>query len=143
MLETIREYALQQLTSHEELKTLRWQHADYFIALSDKADLGMMGPQQKLWWDRVEADLANFRAVLGWSETAQVSAAGKHMAVALGEFWARRGYSCEGRGWIANQLARLDENSSSQPLTAQERMHRAETLNWLAAFDNNMGGART
>ncbi|MBX3065472.1 MAG: helix-turn-helix domain-containing protein, partial [Anaerolineae bacterium] len=136
MLETIREYALEQLTASGELKALQRQHADYFIRLADTADKGMMGPQQKLWWDRVEADLANFRAVLGWSETGNIREEGKRMAVALGEFWARRGYLREGRSWIAAQLARQEQNTANRQLSAEERAHRAETLNWLAASNH-------
>ena len=38
MLETIREFGLEQLAFAGELETLRWRHADYFLQLAERAE---------------------------------------------------------------------------------------------------------
>jgi len=44
MLETIREYALEQLAARGELDTLRRRHATYFLALAEAAEPQLQGP---------------------------------------------------------------------------------------------------
>ena len=64
MLETIREYAAEQLTLSGEAPQLRERHAAYFLALAQRAEPHLEGPQQALWLERIEADLDNVRAAL-------------------------------------------------------------------------------
>ena len=67
MLETLREYALEQLTTQEELELLRDWHACYYLRKAELAELGLRGPQQLAWLARLKADGDNFRAALEWS----------------------------------------------------------------------------
>src|SRR5262245_15480473 len=67
MLETIREYALQQLLASEELDTLRLHHLDYFIKLAEGAEAHAFGREQIAWFDRLEVEFGNLRAALAWS----------------------------------------------------------------------------
>jgi predicted ATPase/DNA-binding XRE family transcriptional regulator len=121
MLETIREYALEQLTASGELEVLQRQHARYFVTLAEAAT---PIPQQGLWWDRLELEHPNFRAALGWGETEL------RLAVALAVFWARRGHLNEGKGWLTGALARSAEGTSTETY----RTLRARALEWLGDF---------
>jgi predicted ATPase len=67
MLETLREYALEQLSEQGELERLRDWHAWYYMQVAEVAELGLRGPQQLLWLARLKADRDNFRAALEWS----------------------------------------------------------------------------
>ncbi|HEX9133340.1 MAG TPA: NB-ARC domain-containing protein [Ktedonobacteraceae bacterium] len=67
MLETLREYALEQLSEQGELERLRDWHAWYYMRVAEVAELGLRGPQQLLWLARLKADRDNFRAALEWS----------------------------------------------------------------------------
>jgi predicted ATPase len=67
MLETLREYALEQLSEQEELERLRDWHAWYYMQIAEVAELGLRGPQQLVWLARLKADRDNFRAALEWS----------------------------------------------------------------------------
>lgn len=67
MLSTLREYALEQLAAHDELELVRDWHAFYYLRQAEKAELGLRGPQQLNWRDRVMAERDNFRAALEWS----------------------------------------------------------------------------
>jgi transcriptional regulator with AAA-type ATPase domain/predicted ATPase/class 3 adenylate cyclase len=110
MLETIREYALDQLDASGEGPEMRDRHLDYYLALAEEADAGLLGPQQVGWCDRLEAEHDNIRAAFGWVLTAlddhvPVTSgltraptrleAGIRLADALELFWMLRGHSRE------------------------------------------------
>jgi predicted ATPase/tetratricopeptide (TPR) repeat protein/transcriptional regulator with XRE-family HTH domain len=66
MLETLREYALEQLTAQGEFERLRDWHACYYLRIVEAAEIGLRGPQQRMWLARLVADRDNFRAALEW-----------------------------------------------------------------------------
>jgi len=67
MLETLREYALEQLTVQGECERLQDWHACYYLREMEAAEKGLRGPQQLAWLARLTADRDNFRAALEWS----------------------------------------------------------------------------
>lgn len=106
MLETIREYASEQLNVSGELPSLRDRHLAYYVAFAEVARVELQGPEGAIWFDRLERESDNLRAALEWSATegrlselAGVSVgpgttrveAGTRLAVALGFFWIVRG----------------------------------------------------
>jgi predicted ATPase len=64
MLDTIREYALEQMLKQEECIWLRDWHACYYLKLAEAAEIGLRGPQQLAWLNRLAADGSNLRAAL-------------------------------------------------------------------------------
>jgi predicted ATPase len=107
MLETIREYAGEQLDKAGERAATERAHAAYFLALAEAAEPALRGPEQGLWLDRLEAERDNLRAALGWSLGGAGDAAlGVRLAGALWRFWYTRGPSSEGRRWLERALAR-------------------------------------
>ena len=71
MLETIREYGLEQLEASGEADAARARHAAVVLALVEEADAALHGPQQLIWIERLETEYANIRSALGWSLTAR------------------------------------------------------------------------
>src|SRR6266567_2721745 len=67
MLETIREYGLEALEVNEEMEVTRQAYADYYLALAEKAELELGGPQQVMWLERLDREHDNLRAALRWS----------------------------------------------------------------------------
>ncbi|TMC15550.1 MAG: hypothetical protein E6J33_10830, partial [Chloroflexi bacterium] len=67
MLETLREYALEQLANNGECERLQDWHAVYYLREAEAAERGLRGPQQLVWLSRLGADRDNFRAALEWS----------------------------------------------------------------------------
>ena len=67
MLETLREYALEQLAKSGEADELRRRHAEYFLAQVETAEPYLDGPDQAVWFDYLAQELDNLRAVLSWS----------------------------------------------------------------------------
>jgi predicted ATPase/DNA-binding CsgD family transcriptional regulator/DNA-binding XRE family transcriptional regulator len=105
MLETLREYALEQLATSGEEHATRTRHATYYLALAEEAVPQLRGPDQIRWLDWLETDHDNLRAACaGYSETGAVEE-GLRLVGALHWFWDRRGYLDEGRRRIAAALA--------------------------------------
>ncbi len=104
LLETIREYALDRLEANDEGAFMHRRHAAYFYKLAEETLNQQEGKNTKAWFDRLECDHDNMRAALQWLLANDVEAA-QQLAGALGEFWHKQGYWCEGRSWLAQTLA--------------------------------------
>jgi predicted ATPase/DNA-binding SARP family transcriptional activator len=153
MLETLREYAREQL-GPEELAALEQRAVGYYLALAEEAEPELRGPQGKMWLDRLEREHDNLRAAIHWSiehgageehvdrESGQrrrsgPGEAGLRLGGALWRFWGLRGYWAEGRERLVALLARADLSSRIAV--------RAKALNGAAylAFDQgDYAGAR-
>ena len=64
MLQTIQEFALEQLSARGDLERLRAAHADYFIELADIGGPELLVGDQRRWMQRMAADHDNVRAAL-------------------------------------------------------------------------------
>jgi predicted ATPase/DNA-binding CsgD family transcriptional regulator len=110
MLETIREYGLECLTASGE-RDATWQaHAGYYVALAEKAEPELAGPQQVEWLKRLEREHDNLRAALWWLlEQGEINQSKREMALRLGgalrQFWLVRGHLSEGRTFLERALA--------------------------------------
>jgi non-specific serine/threonine protein kinase len=121
MLETIREYGLEQLAGQGEQETARHAHAEYFLALAETAAAQLTGPEQGVWLARLELEHDNLRAALAWSiREAGDRCLGLTLARWLAPFWRRRGHLTEGRLWLEQALA--------QPAAVEDAV-RAAALN--------------
>ena len=105
MLETVREYALEQLAVSGELEETRRRHAAYFLALAEQTEIELKGSRQQPWFDRLEREHDNLRTVVKWSSEGGESWLGLRMASALWFFWWLRGHVSEGRRWLETALA--------------------------------------
>jgi predicted ATPase/DNA-binding SARP family transcriptional activator/class 3 adenylate cyclase len=141
MLETLREYGAEELTP-EEAKMARQRHAEYFLALAERAEPECRGPQQSSWFDLLEIEHDNLRAALEWSlspnaewgvrssecpggsdrsdgpdkSDASVRSAieaGLQLAGSLVWFWLVRNHWKEARRWLDRALERGEESRTS------------------------------
>jgi predicted ATPase/class 3 adenylate cyclase/Tfp pilus assembly protein PilF len=108
MLETLREYAAERLAASAEAAAIRRRHLAYYLALVERAEPRLRGPQQTVWLDRLEREHANLRAALMWCTEAPGAAGraemGLRLAGALWRFWDVRCYVVEGRWWLERVL---------------------------------------
>ena len=99
MLETVREYGLEQLAASNELHAARREHAEHFLALAERAVAEWWGPAPGAWLDRLEAERDNLREALAWAHEEQATELECRLASALHWFWRSRGPVGEGSRW--------------------------------------------
>jgi predicted ATPase/class 3 adenylate cyclase len=104
MLETIREFGLEQLEHGGQRRTAQERHARYFLMLAEMAEAELQGPQQSDWLGRLDADHRNLRAALRYALVSNDAETGLRMTGALWPFWEVRGYFTEGREWTERML---------------------------------------
>ncbi|HEX8221879.1 MAG TPA: tetratricopeptide repeat protein, partial [Chloroflexia bacterium] len=105
MLETIREYAREQLDALGDCEMTERMHAEYYLALAEAAEPQLIGAEQTLWLDNLETDHDNLRAVLRWATERGEAEFAARLGATLWQFWFRRGYYGEGREWMQKVLS--------------------------------------
>jgi excisionase family DNA binding protein len=105
MLETIREYGLEQLHAHGETSAAQRRHAVYNLNYAETIAAKLRGGVQAAHLERLEAEHGNLRAAMAWSlsEPGRVGTA-LRLVAALHWFWYLRGHSSEGRRWLEAAL---------------------------------------
>ena len=113
MLETIREYALERLRASGTLEQTRLRHAMFFVALAERADAELRGPDQLTWLQRLDAEQEN----IWWAFCCGLGAERPDLALRIGaalwRYW-------EARGRITEARRRLDEALASNGARAAE-----------------------
>jgi predicted ATPase len=104
MLETIREYALEQLAASGEETRTHARHAAYYLGLAEAAVPQLRGPEQAGWLDRLEAEHDNLRAAFEWHLRSGGIEEALRLGAALHWLWDRRGYLGEGRAQLPTPL---------------------------------------
>lgn len=103
MLETIREFAGEQLEAGEGTASLARRHAQWAVELAESAEQGLSGPEQTAWLGRLDLELENLRAALRWAAENDVDL-GLRIAGSPRRFWEARGHSKELRAWLEPAL---------------------------------------
>jgi predicted ATPase len=104
MLETVREYAAEQLEASGEEAAIQERYAAHFLARVAQAAVGIRGSEQIRWLDQIEADLDNIRAVFVWLLEHAEREATARLVTGMGEYWWHRGDTSEGRSWLERVL---------------------------------------
>lgn len=104
MLETIREFGVEQLNAEFEAEATRDRHAFYFLQAAEKAELHLRGLEQKRWLDELESEHDNLRACLRRAIDAGDSKSGLRLVGSLWRYWHLRGHLAEGRRWAEEVL---------------------------------------
>jgi predicted ATPase/DNA-binding SARP family transcriptional activator len=134
MLESLREYGWEQLAASGELAATRTRHREWYLQLAEQADAAAHRPEQTEWLPRLEAELENLRAALGWcQEDADANPAGNgaeaglRLAATLWWLWIYRGHLAEGLQWLEGALARGSQLPAS--LRAPALLRAAQLAN--------------
>jgi predicted ATPase/transcriptional regulator with XRE-family HTH domain len=117
LLETTREYALEQLDRLGEVVLIRRRHAEHYLAVVEAAEQDLLrGPGQAAALARITPDIPNFRAVLAWAletdadtdDADSPCAIGLRVNGALQSYYIWRGSFAEGIGWFEDLFARQE-----------------------------------
>jgi predicted ATPase/transcriptional regulator with XRE-family HTH domain len=141
LLETLREYALEQLEAAGEAAAVRERHLAWCLALAEAASRVSQGPKQRAMFAELEGERDNLEAALAWSGQKDSSTTGVgqeqllRLATALAPFWEARGPLSEGRRWLEAALA-----STNAP-PAGLRLQALAAVGQLAARQGDFGAA--
>jgi predicted ATPase/tetratricopeptide (TPR) repeat protein len=140
MLDTIREYALEQLVASGEEEAVKQRHADYYLRLAETAEPHVRRPERDVWLDRLDRAHDNLRAVLAWSSSEHGAAQiGLRLAGALSWYWYMRGYLREGGIFLEEFLAQSEPADGSA--VRGKALYGASLLAW-AEGDSGVSGER-
>ena len=134
MLETIREYAVDQLVASGEEAALRDAHTAWCLAFADEAAPHWFTVDQSSWADRVDAEHENLRAALAYTLELPDCALGQTPCQRIWPFWIVRGHIWEGWRWMEQVLARDD---------GARTIERVRILTGAARFQRYLGEEST
>ncbi len=112
LLETIREYAWEQLAVDEEMEAVRQAHAVCCLTLAEEAELHLYGAEQDLWQKRLSCEQGNLRAALQWlvaEQTTEKQEMALRLASALARFWEVQQRLQEGMTFLERALVGSEE----------------------------------
>lgn len=136
MLETIREFASEQLAQSGEESEIRRRHASWFLALAECCNIrDSDSVEARLRLDCLEAERDNLRAALAWLLASEEVETALRLGSELQFLWTNRGPAREGREWLGRALAATDTHGVS-PAIHGWAAQTASVLAWMAgAFD--------
>ena len=137
ILETIREFGVEQLAASGELDALGRRHADYCLSLAQAGGAALASAAPGDWLARLEAEQANLRVALAWLRDQGVSGPGLQLAAALGVFWRLRSANTEGRAWLETFLAQ----PAADEVPAADRIVALRWAGELAGLQGDLGAA--
>jgi DNA-binding CsgD family transcriptional regulator/tetratricopeptide (TPR) repeat protein len=106
MLETVREFALDQLLASGEDQAIRERHLAWFLDLASAANESLrQGDDFSSWLARLAADHDNLRAALAWALEQNRTEDALRLASSLWRFWEAHGHLREGSEWLERTLA--------------------------------------
>ncbi len=138
MLETIGEYALEQLEQSSELDEVRRNHAEHYLERARSVERLVRSPQAARAVDELEREHGNLRAALGWLSD---ETAGRPLRLAVWGLAAR----LHGSGDLAldrqdtSEAGRLYRESLEIGLQLKDELQIAYCLAGLAAVDAHQG----
>jgi predicted ATPase len=111
MLETIGELARERLHVSDEAGEIGRRHAEWFLALAERAEPFLKGAEQPAWLQRLEDDHDNLRKALDWFFDHDEPELAVRLAAALWLFWYMHGHVTEARRWLRRAL----DDGSAEP----------------------------
>jgi tetratricopeptide (TPR) repeat protein len=116
VLETIREFGIEQLQDRDELDVMRQRHADHFVTVAEAVTARLSGPDAPQAAARLDAEHDNLRAALLWLCDRADASAAVRLAVCLWPYWFQRGHLTEGRRWLRDVLDLPEADAVAAPL---------------------------
>jgi predicted ATPase len=152
MLETIRQYADEQLQHRGELAYLRGRHAAHFLALAEEAGTH---PESLTGWAALEQAQPDLRTALQWALTERADALLLRFAAALGWYWATW-HDRDGITWMRaildvvpatpsleyGRALRASAYVESYAPTTKTQVHAQRAVNLLDQFGDRTGAGR-
>ena len=113
MLETIHEYACEQLLADGEADVICRYHAQYFLDIAEHAEYELRRADSSYWMARLEVEHENLRVALEWSLGGGDIELGLKLVASLRDYWVMSSSYIEGEQWTQQALAKSEQTSPS------------------------------
>lgn len=104
LLETIREFGLEQLSERGELEIARVEHAAWCVALVVEAETWLTTVDAGIWLDRMEQEIDNLRAAMAWAVEGGDPDDCVRIITSGYMYWFERGHFRESRAAVERAL---------------------------------------
>jgi predicted ATPase/DNA-binding CsgD family transcriptional regulator len=135
MLETIREFGLEQPAARGEESEVRAAHAVWARNLVEHLSERVWNPGDERVLARLDAEHDNVREALVWADSVGAANLGVRLARATFNYWVVRGHFHEGLDWLERTLGQ----KGSTPARARALVG----LGWLATLQGGFGRAES
>ena len=129
MLETIREYAAEQLADAPDAAAVARAHALYVRDLAEACQNVLTDPRRDALLDQLDLELANFRQAVSWSLRTGDLEVGLRLTVALRTFWLTHNHLTEARRAL-DQLLDASASDRATPLRTRALAAASELASW-------------
>ena len=133
MLEPIWQYAQDRLRESGAMPAVQRRHLDYFLRVAQETEPRLLGPEQRLASEELEAGHANLLAALRWAAQNDPESALK-LSNALAWFWERRGYLAEGQEWFKRTIAQSPATLAE--LRGEAYVHAGRLACWQGDYEH-------
>jgi predicted ATPase/DNA-binding CsgD family transcriptional regulator len=138
MLEPVRQFGREKLQGSQDEPEVRFRHAEHYLALAERAEPELVGPDQGLWLGRLRTEFANLREAHSWSlepgDEEERAWLRLRLPAALWRFWGGQRFE-EGKRWLQTALER---DAGEFPAT---RARALDGLGFILTFQHEYGRA--
>jgi predicted ATPase len=113
LVETVRQYARENLNNSGESQRLHDLHTAYYLELAKKGGLNIFNRQAAIWLKRMDVDFPNIRAAFIWALEGQAPEIGIEALHALWFYWLLRSINEEGHALLEKALKIVDKEHPS------------------------------
>ena len=107
MLEPVKQFGREKLQESAEAPQVRRRHAEYYVALVERAEPELLGADQGRWLQLLRSEFGNLRVTFSWSiesdQEGECAELRLRLVAALSRFWGREGFE-EGKRWLRTAL---------------------------------------
>ncbi|MCX0269646.1 winged helix-turn-helix domain-containing protein [Nocardia zapadnayensis] len=135
MLDTIREFGIEQLGATGRMAAARTGHAAYFLELAERAEPQLRGSGQLPWLTCLDAEQDNMNAALRFAVSRGDTDTAVRLGAALGQFWTIHGDHARATAQLHEVL------SMTGPAAAGARLRATAAYLLNATFAGSLGTA--
>ena len=104
LLETVREFALEQVRAEGAIQALHARHFATYLNLARVADSHLRQPEAAFWFAQLDVEHDNIRAALQWALDSGQYTDAAWLVLAIQFYWHQRGHLEEAADWIEQLL---------------------------------------
>ena len=111
MLETLRDFGLEQLDETGEANAAYLTHATWFVDLAERAEPALIGSEQETWINRLDLETDNLRAATEWALASGHPELALRIGGAIWRFCSIRGLASDCLSWLQRAFAATPPDS--------------------------------